>query len=540
MTEEDRLNKLRRLKQLREEYALKHVPMHLRTPPVPVVQSEPSRPLEEGVVGQINSALLGAGQALTMGAMDEMVDIPMAGYQSLTTGKPFSETYAKRRDAGEKTLRVMAEKYPAENLAGGVAASVASIPILAKTAIGKTFGGMLGSGSTAAQVGKGMLVGGATGGAAGALSAERGDRLEGAEMGAMIGAPLGGAGSALSATLRGNISDTTASLAKKAKDKFGIDLDLSQVTQSRVGKRMQDMSQNIPMSGSEGRRASQLSQYNKAVSQTFGQDISEFTQDAWEKAFKDAGKPFNDVLSGKVIDIKNNDLDDLFQILDEASGSIDTTRVPIIEKNIQNIIDTAKNGEITGEQLNQIRSSLSASSRTADPFVRPFISKILNKVVDISADGVPEAKETLNKARADYKNLNVALDAWDSTTNAINPVRLETSVKTLKGFGKRGYATGKAGDLGELAQIGKTFMGVPGGSSTVPNMLLAGGAGGALFDPTGNAAMLGGGVVAANRAAQELINRNPMLVNSVVNKQTLAPVYGGMLGGYMGNQYGGN
>jgi hypothetical protein len=196
-----------------------------------------------------------------------------------------------------------------------------------------------------------------------------------------------------------------------------------------------------------------------------------------------------------------------------------------------------------------MRSTLSKRSRTADWDARPYISDLNNIVVDISSAGDPQIKKSLSEASKNYKNLNVALSAWDSTSNAINPVKLENAVKSSRGYGMQSYAKGKAGDLGELAQIGKTFLGEVGGSSTVPN-IVAGGLGTAgigsvagLVDPTLGLTALG--AVGLNRLAQG-VNRNPRVVNALLQQQNQlpalyqsgikTPILSGQLGGMLGAQ----
>jgi hypothetical protein len=380
---------------------------------------------------------------------------------------------------------------------------------------------------------------------------QRGDAfLEGAMLSGGIGAALPVAGTALSKAgkaLTPSIDDATRNLAQAAKKKYGIDLNLNQISGSNASQNIQRASQAVPLSGTEKNRLKQLSQWNKAVSGTFGQSIDDFTMDAIDSAFVKAGKPFNEILSGKTVTVKSDDITDIAMIIEEASKNVEPSKVAIVQKNIDELLSGIENGQITGEKLNSIRSSLTERAKKADTFARPYISQLVDKVVDISADGNPEIAKKLTEARRNYKNLNVALNAWDSTTNSINPVKLETAVKSLSGYGTRSYARGKAGDLGELAQIGKTFLPQVGGSPTLPAAVTGAslvGLGSGFIEPT-TAALTAGGML-GNRLLQEGINRNPAVVRSMLaTPQTLpalqnpnlkVPITSGMLGGYLGSK----
>lgn len=369
-------------------------------------------------------------------------------------------------------------------------------------------------------------------------------------LGGMLGvaSPIvsAGVGSAFNA-VKPNIDDATRTLAQSAKSKYGIDLNLNQISGSNVSQNLQRASQAIPFSGTEKNRLKQLTQWNKAVSGTFGQQIDDFTMDNIDDAFKTAGKPFNDILSGKTINVKQTDLDEISDLVKEAAKNVEPSKVAILQANIDELLSGVENGQITGEKINSIRSALTERAKGADPFARPFISKLVDKVVDISTDGDPDLIKKLNDARRNYKNLNVALNAWDSKTNSINPAQLETAVKSASGYGKRSYARGKAGDLGELAQIGKTFLPQVGGSPTLPAALTNAsvlGMGSGFIEPTA-AALTAGGML-LNRGLQTGINRNPAVVQSMLRQGTnlpalpqsvlRQPIAAGMLGGYLGSQ----
>lgn len=370
-------------------------------------------------------------------------------------------------------------------------------------------------------------------------------------LGGMLGAAApvvsAGLGSAVNA-VKPKISADRAKLAKTAIDKYGIPLDLSDISQSGVTANLQRASQAVPFAGEEARRNAKLIALNKAVSKTFGQDIAEFTPEAIDNAFKEAGKPFN-VLNGKKITVSPQQLQELDDIVADAAQNIEAGKVEIVRNNVEKLKSQIQNGEINGEVINDIRSVISQNASRADLNARPFISDVVNKIVDISVGGSPAEKAALNEARRNYKNLNVSLNALDTATNSISPTGLEAAVKAQKGYGQRSYVRGNAGDLGEIARIGKTFLPIKGGSPTAPIATSAGLGATALsglltMNPVTALAPLG--VMGGNRMVQELINRNPAVVQSMLRQGTnlpalpqsvlRQPIAAGMLGGYLGSQ----
>ncbi len=370
-------------------------------------------------------------------------------------------------------------------------------------------------------------------------------------LGGMLGAaaPIvsAGLGSAVNA-IKPKISADRAKLAKTAIDKYGIPLDVSDISQSGVVGNIQRASQAVPFAGEEVRRNTKLTAFNRAVSKTFGQDISEFTPDAIDNAFIEAGKPFN-VLNGKKISVSAQQLKELDDIVDDAAQNIEAGKVEIVRKNVEKLKSQIKNGEINGEVINDIRSIISQNASRADLNARPFISDVVNKIVDISVGGSPAEKAALNEARRNYKNLNVSLNALDTATNSISPTSLESAVKSQKGYGQRSYVRGKAGDLGEIARIGKTFLPVKGGSPTAPIATSAGLGATSLtglltMNPVTALSPLA--AMGGNRLLQETVNRNPAVVQSMLRQGTnlpalpqsvlRQPIAAGMLGGYLGSQ----
>lgn len=569
MTPEERLQKLQKLKELRDLKAQQVAPV--------VSQEAVGTSLPEQAV---NLGLIYAqGRSMGLGVKPMSAIGATMAYPFVAAGKAMQgeeipswvDLYKIPVQDIRQRVEQSREDSPWLSGAAEIAGGLKSGGEIAKSKAGQAFTSGVknliatkGTGAAAklGMLGKGALVGGLVGEAS-QRAYEAGTSPVGDEAGILfspspsVGGMLGAASPVLSAGMAGalkalkpNIDDATRTLAQSAKSKYGIDLNLNQISGSNVSQNIQRASQAIPFSGTEKNRLKQLSQWNRAVSGTFGQQIDKFTMDSIDDAFKKAGKPFNDILSGKTINVKQADLDEISNLVTDATKNIEPSKVAILQANIDELLSGIENGQITGEKINSIRSALTERAKGADPFARPFISKLVDKVIDISTDGDPAIRKSLNEARRNYKNLNVALNAWDSKTNSINPARLETAVKATSGYGKRSYARGRAGELGELAQIGKTFLPEVGGSPTLPAALTnasALGIASGVVEPTA-AALTAGGML-LNRALQEGVNRNPAVVRSILRTGTNLPaipsnssilrlpvstgIGGGMLSGYL-------
>lgn len=500
--------------------------------------------LAQNRITPLEGLIQGGGQALTGGFLDEAVN---AG-QALFSKKPFSQAYKEQRALTEPYLSRITEDQLVPFIAGNVGGGLLGAGAAATTKAGKAISGMLGSGSAGARIAKGALAGGASGAVYGAGGSESGERLSGAATGGLLGAGLGAAVPAVSSLAKSSIEvpENVKDLAKKAVDKYGIPLSTRQVTGSKFLGRLEDVGQNLPFSGNEKFREKQLTAFNQAVSKTFGQNIDNFTMEAWDEAFKKAGQPYEELLTGKTINVQDDALNAIDEILDEAAGNVSEDVVAIVRNNADKVKRELEKGTVSGETLNSLRSSLTKRAKEANPFARKYIAQLNNLVIDVSTEGNPEIAKQLREANKNYKNLNTALGAWDSETNAINPVKLENAVKSPRAYGLRSYAKGQAGELGELAQIGKSLLGQVGGSSTIPN-LVAGGVGlggiGGFAEPM--AAVAAGGSLGLNALAQAA-NRNPRIVNRLLQQgETLpaiysggirTPILSGQLGGMLGAQ----
>lgn len=325
------------------------------------------------------------------------------------------------------------------------------------------------------------------------------------------GAALRGAGAGAGMATQALIAPAereTALLAEKAMKHYKIPLSITQASDSTALRNLQKVSQELPLSKAATFKNQQAMAVNKAVAKTFGQDANHITPELIDFSYKKLGSKFDSFFNGKTITFTPDDITSIRALAEEAKNTVGSDAQNIISKNIDTLlrdlseIPVAKQppkfgmyGEVTqapvqsagatipGEKFNQIRTQiqeiLRADKDQAGNAADPFVSKALDKFMDVGLSNMPEgSKEAFKNLKYQYKNL-VAITpaAAKALRGNINPTHLEAAVQRI--YGVKEYATGQAGDLGELAKISKTFLPHLGGSDTTQKMLYAAGLTGA-------------------------------------------------------------
>lgn len=510
-------------------------------------QTPKQSPLEIGNLGRANAVLQGAGQAVTGGFLDELVDIPTAAIKAIgpTT---FGEEYAKQRQLSGEILGGLQENYPISTIGGNIAGGILGAGAIGATQAGRAIGGMLGSGNTGARIAKGALSGGITGAVYGAGGAETGERLQGAGIGGLLGAGLGAAVPAVSGVagavkesftpkLEGATKQAAQSLNNLAK-KYNIDLEVSDISGSNRYKRLIEQGKPLPFSGAEDAAEKTQTQINRAVSKTLGKEADKITPEYLDEVRQTLGSKFENFTKGKEFTITADAYSKIDEIANLASrkgyGAEGDNLVKQYLTELQGLAD--ERGIIKGDKLDKFRRDLSAVARKqATSDIGQVASDFEDAVVDIISDSDPAISKAITDAKYKYKNYKVLLNpaARNQATGDISPLSLSGAVQRVYGVDK--FATGRAGDLGEIARVGQALR-KPSSSGTAENLLSQRGVvEHALRLPQyGVNAML------------QSYNRNPQNVSKILNQGTnlpalpqtvlRQPIGAGMLGGYLGSQ----
>lgn len=421
----------------------------------------------------------------------------------------------------------------ASNILGGLGTGAAGLSTRGGAALTNLLGRSNLLGRTAISGG----VGTTSAGIFGAGTAEEGQRLQGAQQAAAIGGPISavipGAGAAVGA-LRPNVTEVTGALAQRARE-FDIPLSIDQITDSKFIKSFQKLSDKAPLAGVQKFRDQQLSQFNRALTRTFGQDADRITPELMDKAFKDTGKKFDALTKGKTFEVPQDTFDQIDELLNVAGREGGPGAVENLERTIELFLNALDDGVISGNKIAKVRSQINKATRNRNNPASEFAGDLENIVIDVITSADPAARAALRQAKLEYKNLIAVEPLAQKSKAGIIPVT-QLSNRVARVYG-RSFTRGQAGEIGDLARIGKELLPTLGGSDTAEKLAILKGAqvlgtGGALAADLGVTASLLGG----NRAIQSGILRNPRVVERAISRSQQpsilrVPQQQGILGG---------
>lgn len=288
---------------------------------------------------------------------------------------------------------------------GGIANTVSRVPQLAKYAPVIESGGFnLGNAATASKLtnaglraGGGAIAGGAT---AGLINPEDVDT------GAMLGAAMPGAvkvAGTVGSKIKGEVSDSVINLVKKANS-LGIDIPADRIGNSRPLNALASSLNYVPLSGRAGVEKNMLSQFNRAVSRTFGQDSDNVTM-ALRKAGSELGKQFDDTLSKTTVKVDAQFIDDLAKHEQTIMSELDPMQAKVVSNQINAILEKTQNGLIDGQAAYNIKKTLDriGNRNSNEAYYAREVKKSLMGALNRSLPD--EEAKAFAKLRAQYGNM---------------------------------------------------------------------------------------------------------------------------------------
>lgn len=279
----------------------------------------------------------------------------------------------------------------------------------------------------------------------------------GALTGAIAAPVFHGIGSVVSNHLNPVVPPQISDLANKAS-KFGIDLDMPQIKGA-----VDDA--NFKSTNTSGRilkPQKQNSQILQAIGSTFKLDpavaAKGLTSDVMSAAQKNIGTQMNNIRTG--ITLENNSLDNMFSNLDGVRSGINIDIPGTPGKDLRgvvaNIARVAKAGgnKFTGNNYQSLTakgSKLDSLLNSKDPTVAQYAGKIKSALDDAFSSISPQYRDL----RMNYKNLMTV--AKLTPNNAYNGIQLLQDLPGVVNRQFQGNAFKGAGELGDLADIGRTF-----------------------------------------------------------------------------------
>lgn len=406
---------------------------------------------------------------------------------------------------------------------GTVAQGIRAIPWLAKTAPrlasaiesgGFTLGGTpaTGVGGKAAEMALratgGAVVGGASAGLVDPSNAPAGMAIGGA---LPVGVKAAGAaGKAVRQAIAKDVEPEVAALYQRAKD-LGIEIPADRLTNSKPLNAVAASLDYLPFSGRAATEEKMVSQFNKAISRTFGQDSDNITG-ALRKADLDLGTKFERTLSSNKVALDNNFVGDMAGVVQKAANELSEGEAKIIAKQVEDIISKANVGMIDGQAAYNIKKTLDriGNRQTNEAFYARELKKSLMAALERSL-GPAKAAEFKTLRQQYGTMLDLESLAQNGAEGGISIGRLAN----MKGINNQ--------ELQELADIAAQFLKTRENPHGAAQRVVMGAALAATHDFTGilPAIAVGGG-----RASNMLLNsnsvKNAMLGRSQPGRNLLA------------------
>lgn len=355
---------------------------------------------------------------------------------------------------------------------------------------------------------------------------------EGAITGGLAGPLLpvaASVGKGITSKLLSSISPERAALAQKAAAN-GIDLDASQVSESPLFKKFNQVSGWLPFSGAQKASDKQIGQFTKAVSNTFGEDTTNITPQVLRDARKRIGNDYETVGKNTTINSDPQYIQDLSKIYHQADLMLSPDQFKVFNKHLMNVLDRFNNLTLPGEVWQHIRRSSEPLTRAINNNTGTDLGDAL-KGLKVATDQVfkrsapSDMFPLLQQADKQYANMKtIEKLALNDPEGNVSPLRLMS--KVVNSGDKL-----KGGKLSELADIGRAFFPTPADSGTPLGEIVADKVGKSIAAPisaglAGAHALASGGFIlptlegvgglALNRAVRSAANSN-VVKNAMIN-----------------------
>jgi len=408
-------------------------------------------------------------------ALNAMQAIPFAdeamsaGIAALGMGR--GNNYGERHDnlqmANQAVREAGKQNYPDQTALGNAGAGLATmaVPLPAgglKTALGT-------GAATGAAYGAGDADARLTGDAA--LEARKGNALTSGGTGLSLGGLGHGVGKAAEYT-GSEAPRVVQELAKKAES-MGIPLTADQISNTTVAQNLGKILRGTPFSGRAGLEETQRKAYAKEIGRLIGSKVDDLTPGSITAAHQAAGNAIGGINRANKLVVDNELLTGLADFGDETGKLYkNLPQGAAITNQIDNILDSAKNGVVPGERYQVVRTRLREMG--SNPEYAYGTSKLGSMLDDAFAKGLPDdaTRGALSEARRQYRTSEIlakplagsTANAGDISPNAVfSRLATESPDEIMRG----------ASELSDVARVGKQFLQFPSGSDTQSKMMLA-------------------------------------------------------------------
>lgn len=210
--------------------------------------------------------------------------------------------------------------------------------------------------------------------------------------------------------------------------------------------------------GAAYERASE--EFTGAALKAAGINANRATPEALETGYRELGRKFDDLASTSSTPLTTQTQDDLLKVVTDYVDTAPEVK-GVVERAMTRVGELAKNGTLTGEGYQTMRSWIGKATQNADPATK----FALRDIQDVLDDAVEQAlgsaqREAWREVRGQYRNFvtieRAATAAGEGAASGlISPAQLRSAVVNTQG--RRNYAFGR-GDLQGLSRAGTQVM----------------------------------------------------------------------------------
>ena len=489
------------------------------------VPSQPEKPMDaRDEMGFMENAAAGAGKAVVdtgRGLRQLASNIP--GLNRFDTFNP-EKVQAEIDEAKQLDSKLMSTGGGmAGNVAGqvamtllpaGAAAKAGAVPGLARlgTAV-----------MNPATIGQAAAVGAGMGFIQPVASDESrlmntGMSAAGGAIGQKAGQLLGAGVNKLRNPVTNRLSETSRALADKA-DEIGIPLTAGQRTGNKAMQTVEAVLEQIPVTSGKQTaiKQGQRQALTRAALKETGEVADEISPEVMQSIYKRIGGDFERIFGKVKVEVGEELQQNLSNVMKEANDTLTPDKAKLVLNRISDIIGkVGEDGKIEGKAYQAWRSAVQKQAQgSGDEWFAGQLRNLYRAVDDAAYKAAADVGEdaALSTARGQYKAMKtlepLAAKAVDGVISP-NLLRGEVMKRTPD------FARGGGGRLGEIARIGREFVGgqVPNSGTAQRAMmqsLLTGGIGGGIgYAGSGGdmttAAQFAAGGLALPYIAQRAIN----------------------------------
>lgn len=291
------------------------------------------------------------------------------------------------------------------------------------------------------------------------------------------------------------ISQEVKTLAKTAKDKWGISVRADQVVNSKPLNAISTAVDYVPGSGAGVAKQNIQKQFNTALAKSIGQK-SDNPAFAIREADKALGAEFDRVLQSTAVNADSAFTNDLSAIMQNARNEMTDQQFGVMQRQVDNILGKVQAGDVIDAQAAyNIKKGLDRIGKSNDSTLAAYATDMKKSLMEaLNRSLGPAEAAKFAATRGQYSNL-IAL-------RKIVPRGAEADISPARLSNMKGYMTD---DLNELADIAATFLRPrEGNSGTAPRLaglaLLGGGVPTAVLNPATAIPMAAGAATAIGAA----------------------------------------